>query len=70
MLLVPGMGSMTGETCSSQASATCDGSAPVALTTSSTGPPSWASWPLAMGNQGMKPMPSRSQYSRTSWDLR
>ncbi|KPQ33707.1 MAG: hypothetical protein HLUCCA11_17695 [Phormidesmis priestleyi Ana] len=59
--LVPGMGSMLGLRLSIQASATWAAVALWALATLSTGPPGLAKSPEASGNQGIKPMPSRSQ---------
>ena len=59
--LVPGIGSMTGDRCSSHARATWDGVAPTVAATASTGPPGRASPPDAIGNQGMKPIERASQ---------
>jgi hypothetical protein len=56
--LVPGMGSTTGDFCSSQASATCDGVASSSRAMSATGLSGAARSPVAIGNHGMKPMPS------------
>ena len=63
------MGSITGERRSSHASATCDGAAPRRFAASASGPPGSASLPTASGNQGMKPIPSRSQWSSTPLPL-
>ena len=55
---VPGIGSITGERCSSHASATCAGVAPCALgERRPAAPPGSARSPAASGNHGMKPMP-------------
>ena len=64
------MGSMAGERRSSHASATWAGVAPTARATSATVPRRADNVPSAMGNHGMKPMPSVSQCSRTSSDRR
>ena len=63
---VPGIGSITGERCSSQASAIWDGVASWAAATRSSRPPGLARSPVASGNHGMKPMPARSHASSTS----
>ena len=63
---VPGMGSITGERCSSQASASWDGEASCSAASSSSGPPSPASSPVASGNQGMKAMSSCSTWSSSA----
>lgn len=60
------MGSITGERRSSQARAIREGLAPSSLARVSSGPPGPASWPVAIGNHGMKPRFSHSAYSRTS----
>jgi len=68
--LVPGMGSTTGDFCSSQASATCAGVASSSRAMSATGLSGAARSPVAIGNHGMKAMPSAVQASSTSWDCR
>ncbi len=67
---VPGMGSMTGDRASNQASAICEAVAPVAVAMVSRGPPGLARTPDARGNQGMKPIRCASQKSRTSSEER
>ena len=53
---VPGIGSITGERCSSQASATCEGVAPSRSAARASGPPAAARSPVASGNHGMNPI--------------
>ena len=60
-LEVPGIGSITGERCSSQARASCAGVAPSLSLRAVSGPSRRARSPVASGNQGMNPMRSRSQ---------
>jgi len=62
---VPGIGTMTGERRSSQASASWAGVAPCARAAASSGPPGRASCPVAIGYQGMNAMSLASQYSST-----
>src|SRR6202021_1864220 len=49
---VPGIGSITGERCSSHASDNCETVAPCFLASSSSLPPGCASLPAATGNHG------------------
>ena len=58
---VPGIGSRTGERWRSHANASCAGVTASFSATRCSGPPDSARRPVAMGNHGMKPMPSRSQ---------
>ena len=52
---------MTGDRRSSQASASWTGLKPDCRASSASGPPGLASCPVAIGQYGMKPRPSRSQ---------
>ena len=63
---VPGIGRITGLRCSSQAMESCATVLPWRFAISSSLPPGCASLPAATGNQGMKAILWRSQYSRTS----
>ena len=56
MLLVPGIGSITGERLSSQASASCEGVASCFCAEAASGPSCWDSSPVASGNHGMNQM--------------
>ena len=58
---VPGIGSITGLRLSSQASAIWAGVAPWRRAMVSSADPGLTRSPAASGNQGMKPMPWRSQ---------
>ena len=53
---VPGMGSITGDFRSNQASATCAGRTPSLLATIAKAPPGFARLPVARGYHGIKPM--------------
>src|SRR5262249_54084676 len=67
---VPGMGSITGEWSSSQASATWAGVTSCAFAARSRDPPGRVRSPAPTGYQGRNPRPSRSHTWRTSSDAR
>ena len=68
--LQEGYGSMTGDLCSNQASASWAGVALCRWAASSSTEPGVASSPVASGNQGMNPMSLAVAYSRTASDCR
>ena len=63
---VPGIGTIAGERCSSQASEICAAVAPWALATGSHGPEVSATRPAARGYHGMYASPSRSHRSTSA----